>query len=199
MHLTKAELTAGWRLACVQHIDQNLVIEIPEVEEVVRAKELLNKVLHIRLDAGINKAYLELPKPDRADHRPDTVRIQEELGGNRLTFPLPILKKVTGVLKQGDFKVTLARAANQVLDVEPDNTSEAIYGVAIDVGTTTLAVYLLNLKTGEELAVRSTMNPQRSFGDDVISRIKYVHDHGEEGLRELQKTVITGVNLVIRQ
>jgi len=199
VHLTKMELGAGWRLACVQHVDQDLVVEIPEVEEIVRAKELLNKVLHIRLDSGLQKTYAELPKPDRVDHRPDTVRIQKEIGEDRVTFSLPTLKKMPDTLRQGDFKVTLTRAANQILDVEPGDTSGALYGVAIDVGTTTLAVYLLNLNTGEELAVRSRMNPQRSFGDDVISRIKYTHDHGEEGLRELQKTVISGVNLVIKQ
>jgi uncharacterized 2Fe-2S/4Fe-4S cluster protein (DUF4445 family) len=198
VHLTEAELDAGWRLACIQHVDQDLVLEILEVEESVRAKELLSKVLRIPLDNGIKKACLELPKPSQADQRPDTVRLQEELGEGRLTFPLPVVKKVPNLLRQGDFKVTVTWTANHVLDLEPGDTTTARYGVAIDIGTTTLAGYLLDLNTGAELAVRSRMNPQRNFGDDVISRIKHVHKQGEEGLAELQKAVTSGINLILK-
>jgi len=197
VHLTEAELEAGWRLSCIQHIDQDLVLEIPEVEESVRAKELLSKVLHIPLDSGVKKTYLEFPKSSQADQRPDTIRLQEELGEGQLTFPLPVLKKMPNLLRQEDFKATVTWAANHVLDMEPGDTTRAQYGVAIDIGTTTLAGYLLNLNTGEEVAVRSRMNPQRSFGDDVISRIKQAHERGEEGLRELQKAVTSGINIVI--
>ena len=199
VHLTKAELKAGWRLSCSQHIDRDLILEVPEVEEIVRAKELLNKVLRIRLDSGVEKTYLELSKPALGAQQPDSVRLQEGLKEGRLTFPLPVLKKAPNTLRQGDFQVTVTRAANQVLDVEPGDTTRALYGVAIDIGTTTLAGYLLNLTTGEELAMRSQMNPQRSFGDDVISRISYVQEHGEGGLTELKKSVITGINLLIKQ
>lgn len=197
VHLTEAELEAGWRLSCIQHIDQDLVLEIPEVEESVRAKELLSKVLHIPLDSGVKKTYLEFPKSSQADQRPDTIRLQEELGEGQLTFPLPVLKKLPNLLRQEDFKATVTWAANHVLDMEPGDTTRAQYGVAIDIGTTTLAGYLLNLNTGGELAVHSRMNPQRSFGDDVISRIKQAHERGEEGLRELQKAVTSGINIVI--
>jgi len=197
-HLTEAELEAGWRLACMQRIDQNLVLEIPEIEETVRAKELLNKVLRIRLDSGIKKTYLELPKPSLQEQRPDTIRLQEELGEGRLTFPLLVLKKLPNLLRQADFKVTVTRTANHVLDVETGDTTAAHYGIAIDIGTTTLAGYLLSLDTGVDLAVSSRMNPQRSFGDDVISRIKQVHDRGEEGLTELQNAVTSGINAMIR-
>jgi len=199
VHLTETDLEAGWRLSCIQHIDRDLVLEIPEVEEIVRAKELLNKVLRIPLDSGVRKAYLELPKPGQEDQRPDTVRFQEELREGRLTLPLQVLKKAPNLLRKGDFKVTVTWAANHVLDLEPGDTTRAQYGIAIDIGTTTLAGYLLSLNTGVELAVRSRMNPQRSFGDDVISRIKKVHEQGEEGLRELQMAVTSGINMVIKQ
>lgn len=147
MHLTEADLEAGWRLACIQHIEQDLVLEIPEVEESVRAKELLNKVLRIPLDSGVKKTYLELPEPSLEDQRPDTIRCQEELREGRLAFPLPILKKAPNLLGQGDFKVTITQAANHVLDLEPGDATTAQYGVAIDIGATTLAGYLLSLKT----------------------------------------------------
>jgi len=199
VHLTKAELEAGWRLSCIQYVDRDIALEVPELEEATHAKELLTKVLRVPPDSGIKKTYLKLPKPRRDDQRPDTVRIQDELWEGQLTFPLKILRKTPGLLRKGDFKITVTRTANHVLDLEPGDTTGARYGVAIDIGTTTLAGYLLNLGTGEELAVSSRLNPQRSFGDDVISRIFYVHGHGEEGLRELQELVTSGINTVLKQ
>jgi len=199
VHLTEAELETGWRLSCIQHVDRDMVLAIPEVEESTRAKELLTEVLHISLDSGVKKTYLELPRPGQEDQRPDTIRCQEELGEGQLNFPLEVMRKAPDLLRKGDFKVTLTREANHVVDVEPGDTTGAQYGIAIDIGTTTLAGYLLSLDTGEELAVRSIMNPQRSFGDDVITRIAYACGREGNGLTELQKAVTSGVNTVIKR
>ena len=199
VHLSPEELDQGWRLSCQQRVDRDIVLEVPQVDEITQAKEMLEQELHITLDPGIGKVYLELPKPGQEDQRPDTTRIQEELGVKKLDFPLSILRKVPHVLREGDFKLTITKEGNRVLDLEPGDTTQVCYGLAIDIGTTTLAGYLLDLNTGQELAVRSLMNPQKSFGADVISRIKYVHEHGEEGLKELQKAVVSGINAIIGQ
>ncbi|MFQ6117157.1 MAG: ASKHA domain-containing protein, partial [Candidatus Bipolaricaulia bacterium] len=199
VHLSQEELDQGWRLSCQQRIDRDIILEVPQIDETTQAKEMLEQELHITLDPGIGKVYLELPQPGQEDQRPDTTRIQEELGVEKLDFPLSILRKVPHVLREGDFKLTITKEGDRVLDLEPGNTTQACYGLAIDIGTTTLAGYLLDLNTGRELAVRSLMNPQKSFGADVISRIKHVHEHGEEGLKELQEAVISGINAMIRQ
>ena len=199
VHLSQAELDQSWRLSCQQRVDRDIVLEVPQIDEITQAKELLEQELHIILNPGIEKVYLELPKPGREDQRPDTTRIQEELGVEKLDLPLSILRKVPYVLREGDFKLTITKEDDRVLDLEQDDTTKALYGLAIDIGTTTLAGYLLDLTTGQELAVRSLMNPQKGFGADVISRIKYIHEHSEEGLKELQKSVISGINTMIGQ
>lgn len=199
VHLSHEELDQGWRLSCQQRIDHDIVLEVPQVDETTQAKEMLERELHITLNPGVEKIYLKLPQPGREDQRPDTARIREELDMERLDFPLSILRKVPRVLREGDFKLTITKEGNQALDLEPGDTTQACYGLTIDIGTTTLAGYLLDLTTGRELAVRSRMNPQKSFGADVISRIKHVHEHGEEGLKELQEAVVSEINAMIRQ
>jgi uncharacterized 2Fe-2S/4Fe-4S cluster protein (DUF4445 family) len=199
VHLTEAELRAGWRLSCMQHIGHDMTIEIPEYEEKALAKELLRETLHVSLDSGVEKTYMELAKPSRHDQRPDTIRIQEALGQGQLDYPLPTLKEIPEVLKKGDFKVTVTCSGKDVVDFEPDDTRGKSYGVALDIGTTTIGVYLLNLDDGEELVVRSRINPQRRYGDDVISRLSHAHQHGRAGLRELQRAVVSEAIMLIRQ
>ncbi len=199
VHLAQEELAQGWRLACQQRVDRDVTLRLPEMDRTTQAKELLQEKLHIALDPGMGEVYLELPRPGEGDQRPDTARLREELGEAELGFPLSVLRKVPHILREGDFKVTLTREGGRVLDIQAGDTREGLCGLAIDIGTTTLAGYLLDLNRGDELAVRSRMNPQNKFGADVISRIKHVHEHGQEGLRELQEAVLAGINAMIRQ
>jgi len=210
-HLSQAQLARGWRLACQQWLDRDLVLELPslEAEEALRAKERLEEEFQLvpgapkfELDPGIERVYLELPPPGPEDQRPDTLRLQEGLG-RKLSFPLGVLRRLPGVLREGDFKVTLTLEGGRILNIEPGRTERPPLGLALDLGTTTLAGYLLDLSTGRELALRSLANPQVSFGADVISRIRHVRERGEgeseEGLRELQAAVISGANALIEQ
>ncbi|MFQ5795700.1 MAG: ASKHA domain-containing protein [Candidatus Bipolaricaulia bacterium] len=199
--LNERELESGVRLSCMHQVTDGMVIEAPSVDQSAVAKQLMSKgVQGVAIDSGVKKFYREFPKPHIEDQRPDTLRIQEELGlGEELEFSLPALQKVTEVLHRNDFKATVTVAGGRVLDVEPEDTSADSYGVAFDIGTTTIAGYLLNLNTGEELGVRSGMNPQRSYGADVIARIKHVHDHGDKGLRKLRGKVLSAVNSIIQK
>ena len=199
IHLTQAELEEGWRLACQQKIRGDINCRISHVDETTPTLEIREDATHIALDPGIEKIYLELPQPGHKDQRPDIVRIQEELGIKRLTFPLSIMRRVPHVLRESKFKVTITKDNEQVIDIESGDTTEACFGLALDIGTTTLAGYLLNFANGHELAVRSRMNPQRNFGADVISRIKWVHEHGEKALIELQGAVVSEINALIKE
>ena len=199
VYLSPTELDRGWRLACQQQIHRDMALELPQIDETTRAKELLKQELDVVLEPGVEKIYLQLPSPGKDDQRPDTVRLQEGLGVYQLTFPLPVLRKVPHLLRESEFKLTLTKEDTKILDLEPANTTGDLYGLAVDIGTTTLAAYLLDLNTGRELAVRSRMNSQKSFGADVISRIKLVHEQGETGLKELQDAVVSGINILIRQ
>jgi len=81
----------------------------------------------------------------------------------------------------------------EIIDVRPGKIEE-VYGLALDIGTTTVAAYLCNLRTGELVATHSMMNPQVAFGEDVMSRITYVMTHPEEGLEKLHQLIIDGIN-----
>ena len=85
----------------------------------------------------------------------------------------------------------------EILDVKPGKGEDA-YGLAIDVGTTTVAAYLCHLKNGEVMATESMMNPQIRYGEDVMSRIAYVVTHPEDGLEKMHRLIIEGLNQLIR-
>ncbi len=199
VHLSQVELDQGWRLSCQQRVSCDIVLEVPRIDETTQAKELLKHELHIALDPGMEKVYLELASPGKEDQRPDTLRIQEGLGVERMAFPLSVLRKVPRVLRVKNFGATVTKEEDRALDVESGDTTGALYGLAIDIGTTTVAGYLLNLNTGQVMGVRSQMNPQKSFGADVIARIKHVYEHAEAGLKELQEAVVSGINRMIHQ
>ncbi len=199
VHLTKDELDAGWRLSCQQRVDRDLTVTTPVYDETMQAKEQLAHQLHIDLDPGITKTCLQLTPPGREDQRPDTTRLADALGIDDLTFSLPALQELPDALRADDFRVTVMLDHDRVVDIEPGDTSAEIYGLAVDIGTTTLAGYLLNLQTGEELAIRSRMNPQQRLGADVITRIKQVHDRGKAGLTELKDAVVEGINSLVKR
>ncbi len=199
LHLLPEELAAGWRLSCQHRLRSDIDIEIPHVDEATDAKERMSTPCQVALEVGLEKRYLQLPLPAKNDQRADTLRIEESLNQGRLYFPLSLLRKLPSVLSDGDYKLTVTVKDNQILDIDKGDTSLKCYGMAIDIGTTTLAGYLLNLCTGEELAIRSQMNPQQRFGADVISRIKHVRDHGNAGLKDLQEAIVKGLNMLTQQ
>lgn len=199
VHLDAADLDAGWRLSCQQRVDRDIVLTTPVYDETTQAKEQLAHELQIDLDPGIRKVFRALDAPGRHDQRSDTLRLADALSADALTFSLPALRKLPAALREQDFHVTVLMEGDRVLDIEPGDTADALYGLSVDIGTTTLAGYLLDLNTGEELAIRSRMNPQQRLGADVISRIKQVHDRGDEGLTELKDAVIEGVNSLVKR
>ncbi len=85
----------------------------------------------------------------------------------------------------------------EIIDIKPGRVDE-IYGLAVDIGTTTVAGYLCNLRSGEVIATESMMNPQVTYGEDVMSRITYAMTHPEEGLEKLHRSVIDGLNRLIK-
>ena len=199
VHLTEEDLNAGWRLSCQQRVDRDMTLTTPVYDETTQAKEQLAHELQIDLDPGITTTHLSLDSPSRHDQRSDTTRLGDALGVGGLTFSLPALRKLPGVLREQDFNVTVLTEGMRVLDLESGDTSDELYGLSVDIGTTTLAGYLLDLVTGEELAIRSRMNPQQRLGADVISRIKQVHDRGDEGLDELRRAVVDGINSLVKR
>ena len=191
--LTPEEIANGIRLACQFIPQNNLVVELLEpVLEAIQKTELERLVIKLRGKCPISKYFLSLPPPSLSDQRSDEERILSALPQASKLTPT-VRRELPRILREADFKITAVVLGDEVIAVEKGNTEDEIYGIAIDIGTTTLAGYLVHLPTGRKMASDSRLNPQVAYGADVISRIRYTIDR-EDGLNEMRNTVIEGVN-----
>jgi len=168
--LTPAEIAEGWRLACRAQAMVDLVVEVPPLQ--TRPKAALAGVgRHVILRPAVQKRHLELAPPSLVDQRSDLERVLEALDDLEPRVPLPVLRTLPATLRRSSFDVTAVIVDDELIAVEPGDTSERAYALAVDLGTTTVVATLLDLATGQPLAVRSRLNAQQRFGADVIARI----------------------------
>ncbi|MDM8537857.1 ASKHA domain-containing protein [Desulfobacterales bacterium HSG17] len=222
--LKSEDLEKGYRLACKSLINQDVTIRIP-VESTIDISVLnmqstprrtakikdfnFNDLKEQGLFAPpIEKKYLELPEPDAQDHLPDVTRLVSFLKLNhdehRLVVELPVIRKLPDILRKNNFKVTatLARPVQEgrkthIINVEPGDTSDRNYAIAIDIGTTTVYGQLIDLASGEVLAENGDFNGQISYGEDVISRIVFAEKGN--GLEKLHQVIIGTINNIIKK
>jgi uncharacterized 2Fe-2S/4Fe-4S cluster protein (DUF4445 family) len=167
------ELRDGWRLACRALADGNLEIEVPPL--VTRPKAATVGVgRQVILRPAAQKRYLELDEPSLSDQRTDAERVLGALDDLEVRVELPVLRTLGQVLRGADFKVTAVIVDDVLIAVQPGDTTGALYGIAYDLGTTTVVATLLDLATGTPLAVASMLSKQQPFGADVITRISAV-------------------------
>jgi uncharacterized 2Fe-2S/4Fe-4S cluster protein (DUF4445 family) len=193
--LTEAELKEGYRLACRVEINADLKIEVPSQAKEDDRKSSISSLSDLEVSSSFKKHYIELPKPVLKDQAGDFERIKRVLPERDVQISLNILRKIPKILRDAKFKITVTLYNNIIIDVEKGDTREHLYGVAFDIGTTTVVGALINLNNGETISISSIGNPQRSFGADVISRITYAAE--EDGLKTLRKKVIEGMNGII--
>jgi uncharacterized 2Fe-2S/4Fe-4S cluster protein (DUF4445 family) len=201
--IKEAERVEGYRLGCAAQIIGDVSIFVPE--ESRAGKQVVRKAAterKIELNPAIHLYYVELSPPSFQDLHGDLDRLKKVLFEKHRLSSLDIdyfaLLKLPGVLRQADWKVTaVIWMEKEILDIKPGK-AEAAYGLAIDVGTTTVAAYLCNLGDGKVMATESMMNPQISYGEDVMSRISYVVTHPEDGLERMHRLIIDGLNQLIR-
>ena len=164
------ELKAGWRLACRAPVSEDLVVAVPPLQ--TRPKAALAGVgRHVILRPAVQKRYLELSEPTLDDQTSDLERVLAAMDDVELRVPLDLLRSLGGTLRAADWKVTAVLCDDVLIDVEPGDTSAARHAIAFDLGTTTVVATLLDLETGQPVAVRSMLNAQQPFGADVITRI----------------------------
>ncbi|HMH94528.1 MAG TPA: ASKHA domain-containing protein [Streptosporangiaceae bacterium] len=167
------ELRDGWRLACRALADGDLEIEVPPL--VTRPKAATVGVgRQVILRPAAQKRYLELDEPSLSDQRTDAERVLAGLDDLEVRVELPVLRTLGQVLRAADFKVTAVVVDDVLIAVQPGDTTGALYGIAYDLGTTTVVATLLDLSTGTPLAVASMLSKQQPFGADVITRISAV-------------------------
>jgi uncharacterized 2Fe-2S/4Fe-4S cluster protein (DUF4445 family) len=191
--LADREIQDGWRLACRCAIHHDLVVAVP-------ASSLFGQDPQIRRDAtvgdpdrvvpAVQKIYVELVPPTLEDPVADLVRLEERVGPFRVDIAM--LRHVPHQLRLGGFKGTAVLADRTLIDFEDGDTTARCFGIAVDVGTTTIVASLLSLCSGQELAVVSRMNPQAMYGDDVLSRIKHAST-SPACLDQLRRSVVDEV------
>jgi uncharacterized 2Fe-2S/4Fe-4S cluster protein (DUF4445 family) len=123
------------------------------------------------LRPAVQKRYVELEEPTLHDQRTDIVRLLDAIDDIEATVSLAAMRNLPKVLRESFFKVTAVFVDQELIDIEPGDTTEIRYGIAYDLGTTTVVATLLDLNTGTPVAVKSMLNKQQPFGADVISRI----------------------------
>ena len=123
------------------------------------------------LRPAVQKRYVELTEPTLQDQRTDLQRVIDAIDDLELTPDLHVLRRLPGVLRQADYKVTAVIVDEALVDVEPGDTTARRFAVAFDLGTTTVVATLIDTATGTPAAVASMLNKQQPFGADVITRI----------------------------
>ena len=202
--LSKFELDSGFRLACCSSVVDNATVFIPEESRATTRKFLIEGTeKRVVVDPAIRKLYVTLNKPSLSDVRSDVQRLLDFLKdayGLEITrVDYSLSKSLSEILRKAEWKVTvIIWNNNEIISLEPGDTSNEVYGVAIDIGTSKILGYLSNLINGDLINVGSMENPQVIHGEDVISRISFA-SQGECSLKEMQKLAVEGVNAVVRQ
>ncbi len=191
----------GRRLGCQARVTGDLIVDVPAESQVHR--QIVRKQVTIRpiaLDPVVRLHYVEVREPDMLDPTSDFRRLQlalsEQWGLAETSASLFVLADLQRILRAGAWKVTAAvRKGREIVALRPGFWQRAC-GVAVDIGTTTLAAYLADLQTGETLASVGQMNPQIRFGEDLMSRVSYAMLN-PGGAAELTSVVRAGVDALI--
>lgn len=218
---TKEEIAQGFVLACQTEIHDHLEVEIPpesrlEEEQIMTgesAEEATEDTApNVQKDADltffplkplVRKIFLELPPPTLEDNITDIERISRELrkklGWHSYDIPLSCLQNLSDRLRDHDWKITATVVKDKdryrIQKIEPVDTSHENYGLAVDVGTTTVVAQLVDLRTGRVLGVDGTHNMQSQYGEDVISRMIYACKR--DGLPPLSEAIVKNINQLI--
>lgn len=194
-HLSPEQVAAGYRLACQCKIKDTLTVEIPESSLFQAVQKILSSDTgeELEVDPAVKKRFVEIPEPEHGDSHSDSELLVKALGGGTPT--VAALQQLPSTLRKEDFKATATLCGDRIIRVQAGDTSAAGYGIAFDIGTTTIVGTVVNLVTGVDLAVASMMNPQTSFGDDVLSRIKKCREE-DGGLETMHTTIVDAVNKV---
>jgi len=164
------ELREGWRLACRAGARGDLVVEVPPLQ--TRPKAALAGVgRHVILRPAVQKRHLVLEEPTMEDQRSDLQRVLDALEDLEPHASIEVLRSLGSVLRSSGFDVTAVVCDQELIGLEPGDTSARRFAIAFDLGTTTVVATLLDLESGQPVAVRSILNRQQPYGADVITRI----------------------------
>lgn len=191
------------RLSCNAHIQGDLLVFIPE--ESRAQKQVIRKAATVRVidvNPAIRQVFVQVEKAQLGEHRGDWRRLQDALAQQwnlaASSIDLNALRRLQMALKQGNWGVTVTLWNEvEVIDVKA-GYHEGIYGLAVDIGSTTVAAYLCDLRTGDVLATESAMNPQISYGEDLMSRVSYAMTN-PDGTEKMHDAIVKALNKLAAQ
>ncbi len=200
--LTGEEIGRNLRLACQVRVTRDLRVVVPEETRVGDQQILTDGAMfEAPLKPNVRKTAVHLPEPSVADQRSDADRLLDALaekGLADLTVDVKAIRDLPKRLRAFDFHPAVVVIGNEVVHLDRPTTTDACYGIAFDVGTTTLVGYLVDLVTGDVPAVAGRTNPQTAYGDDVVARIEYA-GRQRQAARTLQTAVVEAMNDVVRE
>jgi uncharacterized 2Fe-2S/4Fe-4S cluster protein (DUF4445 family) len=198
--LSRKELEEGYRLACLTKIFGDNKVAITEESRLEKQKILIGGIKRkIRLEPRTQKIFIKLPRPSIEDPRSDLRRIEETLkekiGLRDVSLPTRDMKELPGKIREKNFLITCYLRDSKLIRVEPSVAREDIYGIAIDIGTTTIVAYLLDLRKGDLVGCKAISNPQIPYSEDIIGRLSYAN---ENGICRLNKVLVEGINGLVK-
>jgi len=200
-YIPETEVKNGRVLACRTKIKSDMVVEIPISSRLYEQKILTEGIeKELKLSPNVKKLYLKVPEPTINDQRSDLDRVLDSMNNTskNINISIDVLRRLPEKLRKKDYGLTVVLNENEIIGIETGDKSDKNYGVAFDIGTTTVVGYLLDLNTGKQLAVAPRTNPQTSYGDDVISRIQYANTN-KDGLEDLHERIASCINDIISE
>lgn len=191
---TEDEIAAGWRLSCRAVAEHDIVCHVPRLMGNPKAA-LMGYGRHVILAPNVHKVYVELTRPSLDDQRSDITRLLAALAdeGFEPAYGIDVLRRLPQTLRAAAWAATAVIVGGELVAIEPGDTRAKNYGLAFDIGTTTVVGTLIDLHRGVPLGVRSVLNGQASFGADVIARISHAMT-GPSALAELTTKILASLN-----
>jgi uncharacterized 2Fe-2S/4Fe-4S cluster protein (DUF4445 family) len=197
------QLAAGFRLSCRAKIMHDLRVDVPSTSQVHQQVVRKHFEAHvIELDPLVRLYFTQVAEPQLQPPDGDLQRLKQALeqdwGLSGLVIDRSVLLSLPSALRDGDWQVTVAiRDGNTIIAIWP-GFQDKVYGAAVDVGSTTIAVHLCDLASGEMLASAGAMNPQIRYGEDLMSRVSYAMLN-EEGAGQMTQAVRSAIDALLRQ
>jgi len=211
--LSAEEMEKGIHLSCMIRVNNDIEVTLPDTSS--KASILTSaEITQISEIPAVTKKFYTLPAPSISDQLPDDNRLYRTVFDtsnslmdkkDRLNYkctgkslPLEILQSLPDIIRNDGYQVTVTKVIDEITGVESGDTSNTLYGVAVDIGTTTLAAYLYDINGKKLLSVASLLNPQSKYGADVISRIEYTM-RDESNLKEMSSLIRSSINELISE
>ncbi|MGL5712709.1 MAG: corrinoid activation/regeneration protein AcsV [Paraclostridium sp.] len=212
-HISDEEINQGYILSCASKVIENIDIEVTssissindmkiEGSNIEKDKEVFDKAVNLinsnnlELNSNVSKCYVELDEPNLDDNISDVDRlgryIRQSLNKDKVEFSLALLRQIPIVLREDNFKCTITYIENEdsicIVDIEAGDVANELYGIAVDIGTTSVVVCLVDLNTNRIIDKASSGNAQIKYGADVINRI--IYSTKKNGIELLRKSII---------